>query len=107
MHVRKELKREGDWSLQQVQFVTSGGQVLSTTYEVQGPRTLFADRASAEAALRAQSAVRARGVRNRHEQDSGRRVSTSVRTPNPASRRSTHLIGWSGSGCHAMTVSHD
>lgn len=49
MQIRKELKRRGEWSLQEVQFVTANGQVLGTAYEVHGPKTHFADLPSAEA----------------------------------------------------------
>ena len=52
MVIRRELTRRGDQLLIEVQFVGVGGQVCSTTYEVEGPETLrFASRVEAEAAL--------------------------------------------------------
>lgn len=52
MVLKRELARNGDWHLIEVQFVGVSGQVCSHTYEVDGPEKLyFGLRAEAEAAL--------------------------------------------------------
>lgn len=46
----------GDRKLIEVQFVGVSGQICSTTYEIEGPETLyFTNRAEAEAVLRSDS----------------------------------------------------
>lgn len=57
MVIRRELSRRGDQRLFEVQLVGVGGQVCSTTYEMDGPETLrFATLVEAEAALWADAA---------------------------------------------------
>lgn len=52
MIIRRELCRTGDRQLMEVQFIGVSGQVCSTTYEIDGPETLyFTNRAEAEAAM--------------------------------------------------------
>lgn len=52
MIIKRELSRNGDRQLTEVQFVGVSGQVCSTTYEIGGPETLyFTNRAEAEAGL--------------------------------------------------------
>ena len=48
MKVRKQLKQLGEWTLAEVRFISMSGQVLSTSYEVRGPKLEFADLATAE-----------------------------------------------------------
>lgn len=56
MIIRRELCRTGDRQLMEVQFIGVSGQVCSTTYEIDGPETLyFTNRTEAEAVLRADS----------------------------------------------------
>jgi hypothetical protein len=54
MIIKREIGRTGDRQLTEVQFVGVSGQVCSTTYEIDGPETLyFTSRAEAEAVMRA------------------------------------------------------